>query len=134
MRRATTRPRLNLAVKRDIQASPASVWSVLTDTTQWAHWGPSVRAVACRERFIRRGSRGKVRTPFGVWLPFIVDEYDHLHFWGWKVAGLRATGHRLIRLDEHFSRVVFELPPLWFPYAWICRRAAHNLARLAETG
>jgi hypothetical protein len=84
------------------------VWRLLTDTSLWPLWGPTVRGVRCSERLIRKGSEGKVRTPFGWWVPFVITEYDDLHFWGWKVAGMRATGHRLIAYDENSCRVVFE--------------------------
>lgn len=102
----------------------------MTDTTQWPLWGPTVRDVRCSERFIRKGSWGNVRTPIGLWVPFIITEYDHLHFWGWKVAGIRATGHRLISFNDNFCRVVFELPYYWLPYALVCKKAASNMARL----
>jgi hypothetical protein len=121
---------LRLSVTRDYRASPQSAWDLLTDTTQWPLWGPTVLAVTCTERFIRLGSRGRVQIPIGLWVPFIITEYEHLHFWNWKVAGMRATGHRLIAFDENSCRVVFELPYHWFPYAIVCRKAASKLGGL----
>jgi hypothetical protein len=41
-----------------------------------------------------------------------------------KVAGIRATGHRLIKLNEHSCRVVFELPDSVLPA--VCHRDAHD--------
>ncbi len=123
----------SISVKRDFRASPKKAWELLTDTTQWPLWGPAVRGVTCSDRYIRQGSRGRVYTPIGLWVPFIITAYDHLHFWDWKVAGMRATGHRLIAFDENSCRVVFELPCYWFPYAIVCSRAASNMAELLKS-
>jgi uncharacterized protein YndB with AHSA1/START domain len=122
--------RLRVSVSRDYRAPPQSLWRLLTDTALWPRWGPTVRSVACSERFIREGSVGKVRTPIGLWLPFTITEYEESHYWAWKVAGIRATGHRLITFNDHFCRVVFELPATWLPYALVCRKAAANMAVL----
>jgi hypothetical protein len=120
----------HFSVSRQYHASSQELWLFLTDTTLWPLWGPTVRGVRCSERFIRKGSEGKVLTPIGLWVPFLITEYDDLHFWGWKVAGIRATGHRLISHDENSCRVVFELPCWWLPYAIVCRKAAANMAEL----
>lgn len=126
--------RFHLLVKRDIHAPARAAWDLLTDTRRWPLWGPTVRDVVCTERWIRQGSSGQVLTPVGGWVPFIVTHYEHAHFWSWRVAGIRATGHRLVAHDEGSCRIVFELPYLWFPYALVCRRAVRNLARLLEGG
>jgi hypothetical protein len=123
---------LHLSVSRDFHASPQRVWQLLTDTTLWPLWGPSVRSVRCSDRLIRKGSKGKVQTPIGFWLPFIITEYDHFDFWGWKVAGIRATGHRMITSNDGYCRVVFELPYWWLPYAIVCSRAATKMAELLK--
>jgi hypothetical protein len=128
--RGWTNKMLHFSVSRHYHASSQELWRFLTDTTIWPMWGPTVRAVRCSERFIRKGSVGKVRTPIGVWVPFVITEYDDLHFWAWKVAGIRATGHRVIAQSDHSCRLVFELPVYGLPYALICRRANANLARL----
>jgi hypothetical protein len=107
-------------------------WQLLTDTTLWPLWGPTVRDVRCSERFIRKGSEGKVLTPIGLWVPFLITEYDDLHFWGWNVAGIRATGHRLIACGDNSCRVVFELPCWWLPYVIVCKKAATNIAELIK--
>ena len=130
MNRTQTSKLPNISVSRHYHASPQELWRFLTDTTLWPMWGPTVRAVRCSERFIRKGSIGKVRTLIGVWVPFVITEYDDLHFWAWKVAGIRATGHRVIAHSNLSCRLVFELPVYGLPYALICRRANANLARL----
>jgi hypothetical protein len=122
----------SISVSRHYHASPQAAWQLLTDTTLWPLWGPTVRGVRCSERFILKGSEGKVRSLFGWWIPFVITEYDDLYFWGWKVAGIRATGHRLIALGENSCRVVFELPYWWLPYSIVCSRAAANMAELLK--
>lgn len=124
---------LHLSGSRDCHASPQRVWHLLTHTALWPIWGPSVRSVGCPERFIRKGFRGKVLTPIGIWVPFIVAEYDHFHFWGWKVVGIRATGHRMITFNDDNCRVVFELPYWRLPYVIACSRAATNSAELLKS-
>jgi len=74
-----------------------------------------------------------VLTPIGLWVPFLITEYDALRFWGWKVGGIRATGHRLIACDEHSCRIVFEVPCWWFPYVIVCRKAAAKMAELLNS-
>jgi hypothetical protein len=130
MNRTWTSKLLTISVSRHYHASPQTVWQLLTDTTLWPLWGPTVRDVSCSERYIRKGSEGKVLTPIGLWVPFLITEYDDFRFWGWKVAGIRATGHRVIAHSDRFCRLVFELPFYWLPYAFVCRRANANLARL----
>jgi hypothetical protein len=112
---------------------PAEVlWDLLTDTDRWAEWGPSVVAVRCRDRHIREGSQGWVKTVFGFWVPFVVTDWEDGHFWHWSVFGLRATGHRVEALDTVLSRLVFEVPVLAAPYVIICKIALHNVSRLAS--
>jgi hypothetical protein len=109
-------------------------WELLTDTNQWPLWGPTVRAVECPVRYIRQGTSGRVQTPIGLWLPFRITEYDHGRYWTWRVAGIRATGHRLIRIDETSCRVTFEMPVAWLPYAIVCRIALKRIARILAAG
>ena len=35
-------------------------------------------------------------APFGLWAPFLITDCEDCRFWGWKAAGFRATGHRLM--------------------------------------
>lgn len=87
--RSRTNKLLHTSVSRHYHASPQMAWRLLTDTSLWPLWGPTVRGVRCSERFIRKGSEGQVRAPFGWWIPFV-------------------------RL----------------PYAFVCIRAATNIAEL----
>jgi hypothetical protein len=119
-------------VRRKIEASPERAWDLFTDTTRWRSWGPTVRVVSCSDRHIRKGSRGRVFTPIGLSAPFLITEYEHGKYWSWRVAGVRATGHRVEPAGRDSCTVVFELPLSWMPYAVVCRIALGRMARLLE--
>lgn len=113
-------------------AAPVSlVWDVFVDTDRWPQWGPSVREVSCPDRRIRAGSAGSIRTSLGFRLSFEVTDYDPPRRWGWKVGGVRATGHRVDEGPPGTSFVVFEVPFAAFPYGIVCLVAARRIARLA---
>lgn len=82
-------------VGQDIDAPANKVWRILIDTEAWPDWGPSVQAVQAPTRFISAGVRGRIRTLVGLWLPFEVTDWEPGRYWGWRVAGLGATGHRV---------------------------------------
>ena len=119
-------------VSREISAPCEDAWDLLTDTRKWSSWGPSVRQVECSRRYIGPGVTGRVKTPFGVWLPFTVSEYRHPLRWSWRVGGLPATGHRVEKGAGGGCRVVFEVPCLAFPYGLVCLVAAGRIARILE--
>ena len=123
-----------ISVGKTFSASPNILWDLITDTTQWSRWGPTVKAVRTSERYISKGSRGQVLTPLGIWLPFVVTDYEHEHFWNWKVASVRATGHRLQSADVGGANLWFEVPVIAFPYIAICWLALNRIADcLAES-
>jgi hypothetical protein len=126
----STRRPIRIRVSREIRAAPQSTWALLTDTYRWPQWGPSVRHVACKDRFIRRGSEGIITTAIGLRLPFEITEYTHGRWWTWNVAGFKATGHRLIPVAAQTCTVAFEMPLPWLPYAVICRWALINMAQI----
>nr|WP_152415742.1 SRPBCC family protein [Halococcus saccharolyticus] len=119
-----------LVVSREVDAAPAVVWNLLTDTHCWPEWGPSIVGVACEERFVRAGTRGHVRTVGGLELPFHVTECTDRR-WTWRVAGVPATGHRVEPLREG-CRVAFEVPPLAAAYTLVCWRALATIDQLAR--
>ena len=115
-------------------AAPASrVWTLLAEFRYWPEWGPSVQAVDAETEAIAEGLRGRVQTAIGLWLPFEIDRCDPERFWDWKVAGVRATGHRLVPLTADRTRVEFTVSRLFLPYTWVLDRGLRRLARLAET-
>ncbi|MFP4422780.1 MAG: SRPBCC family protein [Desulfococcaceae bacterium] len=121
-----------LAVRISINAPPGRVWRLLADTHGWPRWGPSVQRVEATHRFIEKGDRGRVKTAAGVWLPFEITEFDPGRYWAWKVAGVRATGHRVEPNDSGGCRLAFEVPSIAFPYLSVCRWAAGRIRKMAE--
>ena len=82
-------------VSRIINASAETLWDLLTDTTRWTEWGPSIQQVQSEERHIRAGSVGRVKTVLGFWAPFVIIEWENRRHWSWRVFNIRATGHRV---------------------------------------
>ncbi len=119
-----------MEVAVDIDAPAEVVWNLLVDTERWPEWGPSVLAVDCSERLIKAGTVGRLRTPLGIWVPFVITDFDPPHQWHWRVAGVPATGHRIESLDTERTRLVFELSAFAFPYATVCRLAGRRIAHL----
>jgi hypothetical protein len=120
----------HISVERRFEATPERAWDLLTDTTKWRYWGPSVRRVACSERYIRMGSQGEVFTPIGIRVRFLITEYTHGYYWAWKVAGIQATGHRLIPLGTTACTIAFEIPAYCLAYAVICNIALKKMDRI----
>lgn len=121
-----------LEVAKEIRAAPAEAWALLADTSEWPAWGPSITEVESDDRVVRRGTRGRVRTRLGLWLPFEITRVAEGRSWSWRVFGVRATGHRVEALGADRCRVVFEVPWLAAPYALVCRRALRRIAGLLE--
>ncbi len=121
-----------LKISRDIRSSCERLWSLITDTTQWPHWGPSVAAVECEDRFFRFASEGKVRTIAGFWVPFQITGYEEKRHWSWRVSGIPATGHRIEPSGPDSCRLVFEIPLLASAYAPVCMLALKRIAGILE--
>jgi uncharacterized protein YndB with AHSA1/START domain len=141
-----------IEVCRSIDAPRDVLWDLLTDTTRWADWGPSIEAVDCRDRYIQRGVRGRVRMNDrigSVWIPFRITSCADYR-WSWTVGPpsfgafdlaphVPATGHRIEddpnqeenEEEAESYRVVFETPPLAAGYAVVCERALVKLDRIA---
>jgi hypothetical protein len=120
-----------LSVGRELAVTPAVAWRVLTDTRTWPVWGPTITAVDVDTPVIDAGSRGRLRTPVGLWLPFEVTELVVEDHWRWRVAGVPATGHR-VEARPGGCWVGFEVPALAAPYLAVCRLALGRIARLVE--
>jgi hypothetical protein len=90
--------------------------------------------VDCATQLIGPGTRGRVRTALGPWLSFEVTGWEPGEFWRWRVAGVAATGHRVIATGPATSEVVFTVPS-WAPfYLPVCRAAIRRLDGLAAGG
>ena len=112
-------------------APAATAWEILTDTTLWSSWGPSVRSVRCDERWLNAGVTGAVQLSIGPWLSFVIERFEPPFYWDWRVAGLHATGHRIEALGASRCRISFEFSAWAAPYYPVCRIAAVRVARLA---
>lgn len=119
------------SICKTIHAPPETVWNIVTDTQLWPIWGPSLRKVACADRTIKVGSKGRLKTPFNFWLPFAITQYRHINFWSWRVGGVEATGHRIIKNTDNTSTLCFEMAWWYFPYLLICWAALNRIDKLA---
>ena len=119
-----------LEISRVVGASPNRVWELLTDTSAWQEWGPSIIAVRSSERYIQKGSHGRVKTALGFWVDFEVTELIPGRYWSWRVSGINATGHLIEGVDRGRCRLVF-LVPIWAaPYLVVCKIAIDRIVQL----
>ncbi len=114
---------LPLGISKQLDAPGNRVWRLITDTRIWQHWGPSVRAVDCDDRFIHAGSSGRILTPIGIWVTFAVETFDPWRYWDWRVGGIAATGHRVEPLGPNRCQLTFTVPAWAFRYGLACRLA-----------
>lgn len=125
-----------------VNAPAAAAWEQLVDTTHWSSWGPSVTDARVDGGSDGPGSRigpgatGAVRTPAGVWIPYTVTEWtedpDELR-WGWRVAGVPATGHWVRPTGADSCEVGMDVP-VWAPaYLAIIEVALRRIRRSAES-
>ena len=122
--------RATVAFSKPLNAPAGRVWELITDTWTWPLWGPSVRAVDCRQRFITAGCQGRIKTPLGLWVPFRVTTFDPERYWAWRVAGLAATGHQVDPLGSRRCRLSFTVPVWAFGYGIVCNLALGRINRL----
>lgn len=111
-------------------ATAECVWHVITDTHKWHKWGPSIRAVDTPQRTIRLGSKGRILTTAGIWLPFVITTFEPESYWDWRVGRLQATGHRLVSMGPNECRLSFTVPIWAFPYGIVCRIALNRIGLL----
>jgi uncharacterized protein YndB with AHSA1/START domain len=119
-------------IQTDIEAPAAIVWRIITDTALWPQWGPSVRKVRCKDRFIRSKSTGRIQTVFGIWLPFEITDFVPGAEWSWRVSGVRATSHRVETVSGHRCRLIFGIPLVAAPYGFICKIAIKRIQQLSK--
>ena len=125
---------MTFSVSRRVAAPAEDVWALLTDTEKWSAWGPSITgvepAVGRASGGLAAGSRGKVRTVLGAALTYTVTAFEPGRYWSWSVAGIPATGHRVIPQDGG-CLVTFTVP-WWAPaYLPVCALALRRIERLA---
>lgn len=120
----------------EVAAPAGDIWALLTDTTRWPDWGPTVRAVRLDHpgHEIGAGSIGAVQTPVGVWLPFEITAYDEVaRTWSWHVVGVPATSHRVEVTAPRTCRVGIGVPWWAPPYVAVVEVGLRRLRELAET-
>jgi hypothetical protein len=117
----------------EISAPASAAWDILTDTSRWPEWGPSVCRVECTERYIKAGVTGRLKTAAGFWLLFRIDEFEANRSWSWSVAGIRATGHRVESTGPGSCRVIFSVPVWAAPYLLVCRVAIGRIRKILES-
>jgi hypothetical protein len=122
---------VTFTVSRFVAATPEAAWELLASTGTWTQWGPSVTAVEPANAVLSEGLAGRIRTPFGVWLPFRITHLQPQHSWTWSVLGIPATSHRVDAVPGG-CRVTFGVPGLAVPYLLICRWGLHRIARNLE--
>ncbi len=129
-----TREGRSLAVAQDLGVPPSVAIETLRDTRAWPEWSPTIDGVESEDRFVREGTRGRVRIA-GVWVPFRVTSFSGRR-WEWRVAGIPATGHRVEGYagDADRSRVVIEVPLVAAGYVPACRSAVGRFAALVGDG
>ena len=125
--------RFQINVGKEFFVSPNTIWDLITDTTQWPQWGPTVKAVRISERYICKGSKGQVLTSVGFWLPFVITEYEHESFWSWKVASIKATGHRIRLTNGGGCSLWFEVPIFAAPYLVVCQVALNRIESIVDS-
>ncbi|MEJ5366015.1 MAG: SRPBCC family protein [Desulfosoma sp.] len=131
LERASRRFRVGLRAN----CAPDAVWAVLSDTRLWPRWGPSITKVEVdgTDSVVHEGMRGRVRTVFGRMFPFVLEDVDPPRSWGWRVAGVKATGHEVIAEGDGGAWIVFSMPWWAFFYAPVCLWAARRISALART-
>jgi uncharacterized protein YndB with AHSA1/START domain len=116
----------------EIAAPVNTVWPLLAEFRWWPSWGPTVRAVVADATSVAPGTRGRIQTPIGMWVPFEITNVEPERSWNWTVAGIRATGHHVTALDPGRTRVDFTVSGWLAPYAVVLNAGLRNLKRLAE--
>jgi hypothetical protein len=119
-------------VSRIIHADAGRVWEVIIDTRTWSKWGPSVKNVELPSIYISQGACGHVQTAVGLWLPFMITDFEPGAYWAWKVGRIQATGHKVEPLNSASCRLTFEVPNWGVPYALVCWLALRKIAVLVE--
>lgn len=117
-------------VDRQIDASPEVVWRILVGLEFWPEWGPSVTRAELDGGDFELGATGRVWTPVGISLPFVISEFNPGRSWGWRVAGVPATGHG-VEADGAGCRAWMSAPR-WAPaYLAVLQIALRRIERIA---
>ncbi|WP_394707175.1 hypothetical protein [uncultured Desulfobacter sp.] len=116
-----------------MEANSSDLWRIITDTSLWPEWGPSVLDVKCSDRFILYGSKGFVKTVMGFYLAFTITSLKKERAWTWAVGGIDATGHRIIPINDECCKLFFDMPIWAGPYSIICLVALIRIKKLVNS-
>lgn len=119
-------------ISHTLHSPSGDVWDIITDTTRLPEWGPSIIALDCMDRFITKGTRGTVRIPIGIWVPFVITAFVNKRYWSWDIWGIHATGHKLEPLNECSCNIYFEVPTLVAPYLFVCWIAIKRIEAILQ--
>jgi len=123
----------HFAATVDVAAEPEAIWPLLAEFRRWPEWGVSVTDVKSDADEVTAGATGRVRTAFGLWLPFVIGDVIPQSFWDWRVAGVAATGHYLEPRGA-FTQVGFTVPWPAAPYGAVLGMSLRRIKRIAESG
>lgn len=116
----------------DIGAPAHIVWKLISEFEYWPAWGPTVSGVRSESTTVAPGVSGQVRTPVGLWISFVITEVDPGRSWYWRVAGVPATGHRVVPTGDNSCRLAFSVPWPFLPYVTVLRAGLRRVASLAR--
>jgi hypothetical protein len=117
-------------ISEEVDAPCNEVWRVMTDTSLWPRWGPSIRNVECPDKHIKRGSTGRIQLFSGLWIKFVVTDLEEERYWTWRILGVPATGHRVEPIGTNRCRAGFEIPIFAAPYLMVCKVALNRIGKL----
>lgn len=118
-------------VSRDVGAPADTVWRLLTDLEAWPRWGLTVSRAELDGTAFLLGATGRVWTPVGIPLPFVISEFDPGRTWGWDVGGVPATRHGVLPADGGCR--VWMSAPVWAPaYLPVLELAVWRIEKMAQ--
>ncbi|MEV5427982.1 SRPBCC family protein [Streptomyces sp. NPDC052701] len=115
------------------RARPDTVWFRYTSCREWPTWSPQIVRVRARTERIAPGTRGTIRSFFGVTAAFLVESVDEeRRSWTWRVRWgplrMRLTHDVLPHGDGTETRLRMQGPALALAaYAPLARVALHRL-------
>ena len=132
------RPRLGI----EIAAPSELAWDQLVELSCWPHWGPPVRSARLDDgsQRLSADATGSVQTVLGPWLPFRVEHWHigdqpvdgQLRSWSWRVGGVPATEHVVVRRGPSRCRVEMSTPWWAVSYLGVVAVALRRIRRRAE--
>jgi hypothetical protein len=138
-------PRLPSTLRREIAVSgpqpPDEVWDRYVRPVRWRQWSPQITGVDYAPRRLVPGTKGLVRGPLGMPVPFevlAVDESDPARrVWRWRAGalGVHVELEHVVEPDPSSpggsqTLLVLSGPALVVvPYLPLARLALHRLVR-----